>query len=197
MSQKTTNPQRGNLRRFLILGHSPIWIICALLIPGLVHGQGAERKAGPVIENYGAVFDVADAYGLRTDTVYRAVKDVSTSPEDVSELNRAIDSAARLLNMQARAGVPSSNLQVAVVLHGDAGKDALANDAYRSRFGVDNPNDGLLTALSQAGVEIYVCGQTAAAKGFQREELHKSVTLAVSAMTVITRLQAEGWSLLP
>jgi len=172
-------------------------VIFALAVPGVLYGQTDEPKAGPVIENYGAVFDVANAYGLRTDQAYRVVRDVSTSPDDAAKLNRAIDSAARFLNMQVRAGVPRSNLRIAVVLHGDAGKDALADDAYRARFGVDNPNSGLLDALAQAGVDIYLCGQTAAARGFKRKELHGSVTLAVSAMTVFTRLQAEGWSVLP
>jgi intracellular sulfur oxidation DsrE/DsrF family protein len=183
----------GQTRLFGWLAATVVFFLAA---PGLVYAQSAERKTGPVIENYGAVFEVSDAWGLRNDVVYRTVKDVSTSP-DAAEVNREIDSAARFLNMQVRAGVPRANLEVAVVLHGDAGKDALANEAYRARFGTDNPNDELLNALSQAGVAVYLCGQTAAGRGFQRSELHKSVTLAVSAMTVLTRLQAEGWSLLP
>jgi intracellular sulfur oxidation DsrE/DsrF family protein len=170
-------------------------ILCCMAIP--CWAQPAERHTGPVIENHGAVFEVSDAWGLRKDVVYRVVKDVTATTGDAAEVNREIDSAARFLNMQVRAGVPRDNLQVAVVLHGDAGKDALANDAYRARFGTDNPNDDLLNALSQAGVAVYLCGQTAAARGFQRSELHGAVTLAVSAMTVLARLQAEGWSLLP
>lgn len=44
---------------------------------------------------------------------------------------------------------------------------------------------------------IYLCGQTAGFRGYQASELHSSVTMATSAMTMLTQLQSEGWSLLP
>jgi len=168
-----------------------------MLLPAASFAQQTEASTGPVIEHYGPVYDVTSNYGLEANVAYRAVMDVSTSPEQTGELNLAIESAARLLNMSAREGVPTANLKLALVLHGAAGKDALSNDAYRSRFGGNNPNDGLLNALALAGVEIYLCGQTAGFRGYPADQLHASVTMATSAMTVLTRLQAEGWSLLP
>jgi intracellular sulfur oxidation DsrE/DsrF family protein len=112
-------------------------------------------------------------------------------------MNRHIESAARYLNMHVRDGVPASNLKVAIVLHGSAGKDALTDKAYAMRFETPNPNSQLLNALSEAGVKIYLCGQTAGFRGYGVEELNPAVTLATSAMTVLARLQVEGWALLP
>ena len=152
---------------------------------------------GPVIEQYGPVVEVPDAYELLKGVPYGVVLDVASSPENQSELNRGIESAARFLNMSVRAGADVSDLQVAVVLHGDAAKDALDNESYRSRYQTDNPNDGLLSALKEAGVAIYLCGQSAGFRGIQPGELHPAITMATSAMTVHTRLQAEGWSVIP
>ena len=47
--------------------------------------------------------------------------------------------------------------------------------------------------LDKAGVDIYVCGQSAAYNGYSAEELLPEVKIAVSAMTVHVRLQQEGY----
>jgi len=51
--------------------------------------------------------------------------------------------------------------------------------------------------LNEAGVKIFLCGQTAAYRGFATEELHPAVTMALSAMTAHVRLQSEGFTLIP
>lgn len=153
-------------------------------------------RAGPVIEGFGAVYAVdAPDYGTPTDHVYRVVFDVSDSPQAPDALNPRIDTLARFLNMHGQAGVPLANMQLALVLHGAAGKDALHHDAYRARFGTDNPNLPLLEALHGAGVAVYLCGQTAAHRGYPDGDLAEPVRLALSAMTVLVTLQAQGYQL--
>jgi intracellular sulfur oxidation DsrE/DsrF family protein len=172
----------------------PIFI--ALLLPATA--LSGQAQTGPVIKQFGPVYEIPDA-GFRLDPSvrYRAVMDIAGSPSESDALNRRIESAARYLNMHVRDGVPVNHLELAIVLHGSAGKDALTDQAYRKRFGTANPNSPLLHALKDAGVAIYICGQTAAFRGFAAEELDPAVTIATSAMTVLTRLQQEGWSLLP
>jgi intracellular sulfur oxidation DsrE/DsrF family protein len=99
--------------------------------------------------------------------------------------------------MQARNGTRPEHLEMAVVVHGPAAKDLLNDAAYKARFGVENPNTGLLTGLGKAGTEIYLCGQTAAYRGFTAEELHPSVIMALSAMTAHVQLQSEDYTLIP
>jgi len=186
-------PHFGSLSRiFILLGTG-----LALAPPALVFAEEVKYSMGPVIDNYGPVVDVEAEFGFKENFTYRAVMDVSDSPDSDEALNRSIESAARYLNMHVRAGVLRSNLHLAMVLHGKATHDALSNEAYRKRFNTNNPNDGLLKALSEAGVAVYLCGQSAGFSGYDTDELHESVTMATSAMTVLTRLQAEGWSLLP
>jgi len=162
----------------------------ALLLPA----YAAESKLGPVVENYGPVYDVPEgSFNLNPDQAYKVIMDVGAGPEDPSELNRHIESAARFLNMQARNGTKPGDLKVALVLHGSAGRAALTNDAHSEHFGVPNGSRGLLQELGGAGVAIYLCGQTAAHRGFTPDQLLPQVTLAVSAMTVHVRLQQEGY----
>jgi intracellular sulfur oxidation DsrE/DsrF family protein len=152
---------------------------------------------GPLIEQFGPVYDVGRPdFATPTDLVYRAVFDVGPSPDAVDQVNPRIESLARFLNMHARAGVKPEQMKLALVVHGAAGKDMLSSAAYKSRFGVENPNAPLLAALRAQGVRVLLCGQTAAHKGFAREELAPGVELALSAMTALVALQADGYALI-
>jgi intracellular sulfur oxidation DsrE/DsrF family protein len=84
-----------------------------------------------------------------------------------------------------------------MVLHGGAAKDALSNEAYRKRFGVDNPNLPLLEALVQAGARIYLCGQSAGSRGITKADMAAPVKLALSAMTAHLVLQMDGYHVNP
>lgn len=153
---------------------------------------------GPVIENYGAVYPVpGDAYNLVRGKRYKVVMDISGSGEFAMAINPHLDSAARLLNMEARSGIDPHDLKLALVVHGEATKDLLNDQAYREQFGIYNPNTRLLDALESAGVEILVCGQSAAAKGFRPADFNPATRIAVSAMTAHVRLQAEGYVEIP
>jgi intracellular sulfur oxidation DsrE/DsrF family protein len=96
---------------------------------------------------------------------------------------------ARYLNMHARSGVPLENMDLAIVIHGPAVKNLLDTDG--------NPNSELIALLQNAGVSIYVCGQSMAFGGFANTELANGVKIALSAMTMLTTLQSDGYALLP
>jgi len=174
----------------------PILCLSLVLLTGTVFA--ATPQTGPVISNYGPVFDVADgAYNLKKDTHYKVSMDVSATGESSEDLNRRLESAARFLNMHARDGIDAKNIEFAIVIHGSAARDLLKDDAYEARFDGPNPNTAMLKALSEAGVEIYLCGQTAAYRGYSAEELNPVVTVALSAMSAHVRLQSEGFTLIP
>jgi len=98
--------------------------------------------------------------------------------------------------MHARAGVKSDQVKLALVIHGSAGKDMLSSEAYKARFGVENPNEALLAALRSNGVRVILCGQTASHRGLQQAELAPGVEVALSAMTALVALQSEGYQLI-
>jgi intracellular sulfur oxidation DsrE/DsrF family protein len=98
--------------------------------------------------------------------------------------------------MHARAGFPKNKVHAALVLHGAASEAALSAEAYRDRHGAPNPNLQLLSELRAAGVQIFLCGQSAAHRGIAHDDLSADVDLALSAMTVLVQLQSSGYSLI-
>jgi intracellular sulfur oxidation DsrE/DsrF family protein len=171
-------------------------ITCFLLLSLLYASQtpAAEPQTGPMVKGYGPVFEVpADSFNLDPEHHYKVVMDIGKGPEDPAELNRSIESAARFLNMHARNGIPSHNLELAVVLHGSGARAALTPQAHKKHFDVPNGSHGLIEALGEAGVKVYICGQTAAYYGYAAGDLLPQVSMAVSAMSVHVRLQQEGY----
>ena len=87
--------------------------------------------------------------------------------------------------MHTAAGIPRENIQLAVVVHGQATNDLLTPEAYAARFdGAENPNAPLIVALASEGVRIIPCGQSAAGLGLdETADLLPGVEVALSAMT--------------
>ena len=168
-----------------------------VLLPAVSSGQAlSPATRGPVIEDFGPVFRIESPdFPTPRGQVLRAVFDVSESAAEPDQLNRRLESAARFLNMHGQAGVPASDLRVALVVHGTAGKDLLDHEGYRRRHGGDNPNLALIAALVEAGAEVVLCGQTQVSRGLDRSELASGVKVALSAMTALVALQENGFRL--
>ncbi len=174
----------------------PVIFLLALILPVAAAAETAVR--GPVIENFGPTFAVADRdVDPPEGFVYKAVFDVVQSGKETDQLSRRLESVARFLNMHARNGVDPERMQLAVVLHGKAARDALSNAAYQRRHETGNPNLDLMMALHKAGVRFYLCGQSAGFLGIDKAELAEPVELALSAMTMLVELQSQGYQLLP
>ncbi len=167
-----------------------------LLLMGTAHAAGPQT--GPVIKDFGPVFAAPDgSYNLEKNTRYKVAMDVATTGDFPEDLNRHFESAARFLNMSARNGIDLKNIDFAIIVHGPATKDLLANQGYQKRHAEPNPNTELLKALGEAGVEIYLCAQSAAFMKMSPGEFNPAVTIALSAMSAHVRLQSEGYTLIP
>jgi hypothetical protein len=102
------------------------------------------------------------------------------------------------VNIYAGAGVKPAEVSIAVVLHGEATLIVLNSDAYAANFATGgNPNLDLLHQLHEAGVEFYVCGQSLISKGSKPEKVVVFVQTAVSALTAVVNLQADGYAYVP
>jgi intracellular sulfur oxidation DsrE/DsrF family protein len=55
----------------------------------------------------------------------------------------------------------------------------------------------LIRELKQAGVEVFVCGQSLHELGFQAEEVVKEVPVADAAMLVLVNKQMDGYAYIP
>jgi intracellular sulfur oxidation DsrE/DsrF family protein len=157
---------------------------------------GQQPTYGPVLEDFGPVYFMGEVdFDTPLDGDFKALFDISAAADENDARSAAIETAARFLNMHAQAGVPRERLGAAIVLHGGAARYALSHAAYNRRYEVDNPNLALIEALRAAGAHIVICGQTFAARGYQRDELAEPIELALSAMTAIKVLQDEGYQI--
>lgn len=156
-----------------------------------------ENNPGPVFKSLGAVYDVPEADFVPNSTqVLKAIFDIERLQEDPTEVNPLINSLARYINMHVQRGIPLESIHLSFVLHGVSGKDALSNKAYKKRYGVNNPNSSHIKALAAKGVHMFICGQSATYAGYKKSELMPEVKMALSAMTVLTVYQANGYSLI-
>lgn len=153
---------------------------------------------GPLIEDYGPIAPVDSEMPFPLGTEFHVSFDVARGA-DAGELNRTLTSAARFLNMHVAAGMPADDLHLAVVVHGGAVRDVSGDRVYQGHHGEDaeNANAALIAELQAHGVEIYVCGQSAAYYGVGNEDLLPGVTMALSAMTAHALLQQDGYTLNP
>lgn len=165
----------------------------------------AQASTGPVISSGGAVFNVASpTFVAPTAHVYKVVYEINRGVMDDSATsaarpvaNEQFNTVARFLNMHARAGVPRTQVHLAAVVHGTAGKDLLDDETYRARYGTDNPSGPLIRELLANGVTIVLCGQTAMARNVPVDKLIPGVKFALSAMTALSVLQSDGYRLNP
>lgn len=168
-----------------------------ILLTSCNYSFAQTKYAGPIIEEFGKVFQVENP-DVKVDIKkeFKVVFDLTSSSEDMGDINLSIETAARFLNMHAQAGVPQDQLKVALVVHSKAAKDLLNNSAYKSRFQVANPNLDLVKALLDAEVQVILCGQSAASRGFERTELIPGIQISLSAMTALIQLNGEGYTIL-
>lgn len=144
---------------------------------------------GPVIEAFGPSASVDADLALPAATELNVVFDISSAAED-GKVSREFETVARFLNMHVRAGLPREQVQPAIVVHGPAAQYLLQPGPT-----VDpDETTRLVIALLEAGVPIYLCGQTAAAKDISKDELLPGVTLALSAMTAHALLLQDGYT---
>lgn len=171
-------------------------LLVAAAGPARAQQAAGEAMVYPIIPNVGGVVPVADA-AEPPRKGSKVVFDI-TADAKPADLNKGLERVARLLNLFGAAGLKATDVRVALVLHGEATKSALSDAAYKERVGPGtNPNLALIAELRKAGVEVFVCGQALAYKGFGRAEVAGDVRVASAALTVVVNKQADGYSYVP
>lgn len=170
-------------------------IALSALVSGLFYCLPAgAQQAGPVIPDYGKVYRVTNPdIPSGTDTALQAVFDVYDNPAQPGDLNPHLETAARFLNLHVQSGFSPAKLRVALVVHGDATEDLLKPEIYREKHGTESRNARLVRELVRAGVQVAICGQSAAAHGISREQTIPGVKWALSAMSALVYYQDEGY----
>ena len=156
----------------------------------------SQQLAYPAIANHGGVVQLPTA-AQQPRTGTKLLVDL-TSGSDADKLNAGLEKVAKFVNLYAGGGAEPADAQIAVVFHGDATLAVLNPEAYAAKFHTDgNPNLKLLQQLSDSGVDLYVCGQSLISEGSAPGDVAMFVKTAVSALTTVVNLQADGYAYLP
>ncbi|WKN41356.1 DsrE family protein [Tunicatimonas pelagia] len=151
----------------------------------------------PIVPKFGGIYAIPEVEkGPDTTLTYRVVIDVTQGAEKSDELNPALNNIARMLNLHGLGGVPKGQMEVVAVIHSLATPTVLTDEAYQEKFGCDNPNGELIEALTDAGVQLFVCGQSLLARDFYPQPLHPDIMVSISALTILTEYQQNGFALL-
>ncbi|HBK90739.1 MAG TPA: hypothetical protein DDZ68_03605 [Parvularcula sp.] len=170
-------------------------VLLALLASPAVAQNEAFHK-GPAIADFGPVASVDSDQALPRKAGFKVRFDVTDAAKP-GDLNRNFVSAARFLNMSAENGIAPDRVRLAIVVHGGATRDLTLDARYGADDGAANANAPLIAALMDKGVDVYLCGQSAAANGVTKADLLPGVKMALSAMHAHAILDAEGYSLNP
>lgn len=172
-------------------------ILLAGIFAFVLLGAKAQTKVNPVIKNFGTVSEVPFALEKPDPGMdYRIVVEVSSAPEKNDVVHEMFDKVAAVVNLHALGGVPKDKLHVVMVIHAAAASYVVNNEAYQKKFGANNPNLPLFTALSDAGVKIFVCGQSVIKKNIDPSTIAPEVKVALSAITTLTTYQLKGYAIL-
>lgn len=165
---------------------------------GIAHAADAnDFWSNPTIGPYGKIHWLPDsAYRPQADQTYSIVFALSAGAESPSQVNGSLDRVARAINLYTKSGVPLDHLKFVAVAYGPATPLVLDDAHYKAAYGIANPNLPLIKKLRDAGVDIAVCGQAVAEHKYQYDWVDKSVTISLSALTTISTLEHQGYSLL-
>jgi intracellular sulfur oxidation DsrE/DsrF family protein len=164
------------------------------LVAGIAKCQ---TMVNPVIKDYGSIYDIPYADEKIDPTLeYKIVVEVVRAIEKPEDINWALNNVARMLNLHAMAGVPKDKMNVVLAIHGGAAFTVMNNEEYKKKYKTDNPNLDLFKALSDAGVKIFVCGQSLIARDINKDKMVPQVKIASSMLTTMTTYQLKGYAML-
>ncbi len=121
---------------------------------------------------------------------------IAKNPDSLAgEINSGLDEVARVLNLHVASGIPAAKLVPVIVIHGPGIEAVTSREGYRKKHSVDNPNLNIVRDLENAGAKFIVCGQAMAYFEFAKEDLLPAVKISLTAQTVLSNYQLQGYVL--
>lgn len=172
--------------------YSTSLLLLALLffVAGIAAAQQAQY---PIVKGFGGIYEIPGTEKLDPDMKYNIVIDLKYPQSNEQKINKGLQNVARMINLHGLGGAKAVNINVVVAVHGEATSSILSNAGYQRKYGADNPNIPLIDALTKAGAELYVCGQSLLARGYDRDEIYSAVTVELSMLTIVTTYMNRGY----
>jgi intracellular sulfur oxidation DsrE/DsrF family protein len=111
------------------------------------------------------------------------------------DINSGLDEVARVLNLHFASGISAKQLHPVVVMYGPGLEALLTNESYKKIHSIDNPNLKIIKDLENAGARFIACGQAMAFHDTKKEDLLPEVKVSLSAQTVLSNYQLQGFVL--
>lgn len=172
-----------------------------LNISNTIQAQNADKfktqtKVALPVKDFGKVYDVPFATDRPDPNMqYKIVFEASVEAFDSSVIYPPLEHLARLYNLHAYGGVPQKNLDVVLVVGGNGIAVEMTNEAYKKRYGLDNPNLKILSQLKEAGIKLNGCAQATLKHHIDPStEVNPNMALVFSRLTTISMLQLKGYA---
>jgi intracellular sulfur oxidation DsrE/DsrF family protein len=127
---------------------------------------------------------------------YKVVYDIH-SADIAAGISRGLYFARGLIEAYGKQGVEPKQLDVHLVLHGDAALVLLVDDTYRDAVGdpfAVNLNARITQDLLDLGVSVEICHSAMKAKGWTADDILPDVTIVHDGYTRLIQLQNEGYA---
>jgi len=152
----------------------------------------------PIIKNYGPMNPLPGAAVQPDKSIkYKVIFEITRVAQGMDKVNPGLDRVARFLNVMAASGIMPEEMELAAVIHGPAAPAVLKNEIFKDRFKTDNPNEKIIKDLKEAGVKLFVCGQSLADNGFEHKWVNEQIAIAVAALVVVPTYQLKGYAYQP
>jgi intracellular sulfur oxidation DsrE/DsrF family protein len=152
--------------------------------------KNSEWSAAFPVNNVGEKPDPSMKYKLLFNMVIWSRDSLS-----LKRINEGLAEIGRIINLHIAAGVPKENLELAIVVHGNALNVYLKNDVYQKKFKTDNPNLDILRQFVDLKTKLMACGQAELFTNIPAEDLIPEVKTAFSANVVLSTYQLKGYIL--
>ena len=166
------------------------------LASGSFGPANADSAKPLLVPGYEAARDLPGARELpdpKTD--YKVVFADGQDAKNPGDVNPMLPTIATYVNTLGKHGVPAEHRHIVIMFHQRTPDIdiVMSNDAYKERYGRDNPNIALIHALKQAGVDIRVCGQGLLARKIDPKQVNPDVQIDLWAMTTLVNVQLRGY----
>jgi len=173
-------------------------LACAFALMAYRSHRTPLHLAFPRVQAAGGVLAVGPGAAMPSaQAVHRLLVDVDNDEVMYGKVNARLNTAAKILNLYALAGVPAAKVHMVMLFYGSGVNLVLSDAAYRHKFGHANPNAGLLSQLRKADVKMVACGQATGHQSIAAADVAPGVTMALSALTAREELQAAGYGTVP
>jgi intracellular sulfur oxidation DsrE/DsrF family protein len=163
----------------------------------------AQDMVFPAIQGYGGVIPVPfDAEKPDPSRQYKFVIELGEKISDKTQVADKLDYVARMYNLLRYAGIPSENIELAIVIYGGSTPMAMANPTYHQRFEKENPdstmmnpNGALIDEFLRNGIQVIICGQSMMKQELIPDDIYPGVRMALSRITATTDLMEKGYKI--